>query len=119
MAGTEAYSAQPLLPPDQADAQPGQPIPQVQAPQNGPQNGGDPLANQPNDQARRQAMVNAPFQGISQPAKNAAHIPSSSNWLHLGLRAAIFECLWSWLNKLARAPRPKEDDGRLDNLIHG
>jgi hypothetical protein len=53
-------------------------------------------------------MVIDPFRGISQPTKNAAHIPSSSNWLHLGLRAALFEGRRSWLNKLARTPRPRK-----------
>jgi hypothetical protein len=74
MAGVGAQSAQPLLPPDQPGAQPSQPAAAVQAPQNPEQNGGDPLANQPNDQARWQAMVNAPFQGISQPTDDA--------WIH-------------------------------------
>ena len=94
MAGVGAQCAQPLLPPDQPGAQPSQPAAADQAPQNGmqngmqngtqngmqngmqngQQNGGEPWAGQTNDQARWQAMVNAPFQGISQPTDDA--------WIH-------------------------------------
>jgi hypothetical protein len=49
-------------------------------------------------------MVNAPFQGISQPTKNGADIFTRQIPLHLSLREAVFEGRRSWLNKLARAP---------------
>jgi putative ABC transport system ATP-binding protein/macrolide transport system ATP-binding/permease protein/lipoprotein-releasing system ATP-binding protein len=64
--------------------------------QNGMQNGGDPLPNQTNYQARCQAMVNAPFQGISQPIKNGADIFTRQIPLHLTLREAVFEGRRSW-----------------------
>jgi hypothetical protein len=120
MTGSGAQSAQPLLPPDQPGAQPqgqtGQVTAPVQGPQNamqnapqtGMQNGRDPLANQTNDQQRWRAKLNAPFQGISQPTKNAADIFTRQIPLHLSLREAVFEGRRSWLNKLARAQRPRK-----------